>query len=61
MTKEKELFEKEYPVKKLVASPYTAVEAVGYLKHLRVTNPEQSEWIDNAIMTILLALRLYLQ
>lgn len=61
MTKEKELFEKEYPVKKVATSPFTTVEALGYLKHLKVTNPEQSEWIDNTIMVLLAVLHLYLQ
>ena len=61
MTKEKELFEKEYPVKKVTTNPFNTVEAVGYLKHLKVTNPEQSEWIDSTTMTLVQVLHLYLQ
>jgi len=53
MTKERELFEKEYPAKEVATNPFTASEAVGYLKHLRKTNPEQAEWIDKRISVIL--------
>lgn len=57
MTKEKELFVKEYPPKKLATNPFNIVEAIGYLKHLKLTSPEQSEWIDNAIRVLLQALQ----
>ena len=55
MTKEKELFEKTYPAKEVAESVVTAVEAVGYLKHLRLTNPEQTYWIDPIIFTLLIS------
>ena len=35
MTKERELFEKTYPAKEVADNPYLAVEAFGYLKHLK--------------------------
>ena len=53
MTKERELFEKEYPAKEVVNNPFTACEAIGYLKCLKVSSPEQVEWIDKRISTIL--------
>lgn len=53
MTKEREIFEKKYPAKKMVTNPFTACEAIGYLKHLKVSNPEQAEWIDKIISTLL--------
>lgn len=55
MTKERKIFEETYPAKKLLKNPFIAVEAVGYLKHLEVTNPEQSEWIDKTMITLLTA------
>lgn len=53
MTKERKIFEKIYPAKEVAENPFIAVEAVGYLKHLEVTNPEQSEWIDKTIIALL--------
>lgn len=49
MTKERKIFEETYPAKKVTDNPFFAIEAVGYLKHLKVTNPEQAIWIDKAI------------
>ena len=53
MTKEKELYEKLYPPKKVVDNPFVTAEAVGYLKHLKITNPEQVAWIDPLILMLL--------
>lgn len=49
MTKERKIFEETYPAKEVTENPFIAIEAVGYLKHLKVTNPEQSLWIDRTI------------
>ena len=54
MTKEKELFQKLYPAKEVYNNPFKAVEAVGYLKHLKIINPEQAIWIDPLILALLL-------
>ena len=54
MTKERELFEKTYPAKEVANNVYTAVEAMGYLKHLRLTNPEQDYWINPLIVALAL-------
>ena len=59
-TKERRIFEETYPVKKLGENLVIAIEAVGYLKHLKVTNPEQSQWIDAFISALLLFSRLEL-
>lgn len=53
MTKEREIFEREYSAKEMVTNPFIACEAIGYLKHLKVSNPEQAEWIDKRISTLL--------
>lgn len=55
MTKERRIFEETYPVKKVTENPFIAVEAIGYLKHLKVTNPEQTPWIDKTISLLELA------
>lgn len=55
MTKERRIFEETYPVKKVAENPFIAVEAIGYLKHLKVTNPEQTVWIDKTITLLKLA------
>ena len=55
MTEEKELFQKLYPAKEVANCPLLAAEGVGYLKHLKFTNPEQSYWIDATILTLLLS------
>ena len=55
MTKERRIFEETYPVKKVTENPFIAVEAIGYLKHLKVTNPEQTVWIDKVITLLELA------
>lgn len=55
MTKERELFEKTYPAKELANSVYITVEAMGYLKHLRLTNPEQDYWIKPLIAVLALS------
>ena len=52
-TKERRIFEETYPVKKVGENPFIAIEAVGYLRHLKVTNPEQTEWIDTFISALL--------
>lgn len=49
MTKERKIFEETYPSKEVTENPFIAIEAIGYLKHLKVTNPEQSIWIDRTI------------
>ena len=54
MTKERKLFEKTYPAKEVANSTLAAAEAVGYLKHLRLTNPEQDYWIIPLIVTLLI-------
>lgn len=54
MTKERELFEKIYPAKEVADNPYLAVEAFGYLKHLKISNPEQANWIDMASTSLLM-------
>lgn len=53
-TKERRIFEETYPAKKIGENPIIAIEAVGYLKHLKVTNPEQAVWIDTFISALLL-------
>jgi hypothetical protein len=53
MTKERKIFQEKYPAKEVAENPFIAVEAVGYLKHLEVTKPEQSEWIDKTIIELL--------
>lgn len=53
MSKEKEMFEKEYPAKEVATNPFTACEAIGYLKCLKVSSPEQAEWIDKRISVLL--------
>lgn len=55
MTKERKIFEETYPAKEVTENPFIAVEAVGYLKHLKVTNPEQTVWIDKTITLLTLA------
>lgn len=55
MTKERELFEKTYPAEKVADSPFLAIEAFGYLKHLKLCNPEQSTWIDRVSKTLLMS------
>mgnify|MGYP006927612714 CR=1 FL=1 len=55
MTKEKELFQKLYPAKEVADMPLLAAEAIGYLKHLKSTNPTQSYWIDETILMLLLS------
>lgn len=54
MTKERELFEKTYPVKEILNNPFVTLEAVGYLKHLKITNPEQAAWIDRLTLLLLM-------
>lgn len=54
MTKERELYEKTYPAKEVNDNPYLAIEAFGYLKHLKISNPEQSNWIDVVSVTLLM-------
>lgn len=54
MTKERKIFEETYPAGEVAESPFIAIEAVGYLKHLKVTNPEQTEWIDKIITLLLI-------
>lgn len=53
MTKERKIFQETYPAKEVAENPFIAVEAVGYLKHLKVTNPEQAEWIYKTIKVLL--------
>lgn len=53
MTKERRIFQETYPAKEVVENPFIALEAVGYLKHLKTTNPEQTEWIDKTIKRLL--------
>lgn len=53
MTKERKIFEETYPAKEVAENPFIAVEAVGYLKHLEVTIPDQSEWFDKTIIALL--------
>ena len=46
---------KTYPAKEVANNPLTAVEAVGYLKHLRLTNPEEEYWIKPLIGVLLIS------
>ena len=55
MTKERKLFEKSYPAKEVANSPFISVEALGYLRHLRLTNPEQNYWITPLMATLLIS------
>lgn len=54
MSHEKELFEKKYPAKEVYNNPFITAEAVGYLKCLKITNPEQVAWIDPLILSLLM-------
>ena len=54
MSKERRIFQEMYPASELAENPLFAVEAVGYLKHLKVTNPEQTEWIGKLISLLIL-------
>lgn len=39
--------------KEVATNPFIACEAIGYLKHLKLSNPEQAEWIDKRTSVIL--------
>lgn len=54
MTKERRIFQEMYPAKEVTENPFIAIEAVGYLKHLKVTNPKQTVWIDRTITLLTL-------
>ena len=55
MTKERKIFEETYPAKEVIENPFIVAEAIGYLKHLKVTNPEQLSWIDKTITLLTIA------
>ena len=52
----KEIYEQEYPIEKLVKNPFTCAEAVGYLKALIQYLPSEEKWIDAELDKLFLIL-----
>lgn len=55
----KEIYEQEYPLEKLVKNPLNCAEAFGYLKALTQYLPSEEKWVDDELPVLLSILLLF--